>query len=155
MHFLISTELYNFEISISVCNQLFWSVEINREILIGIFSNKLSHVRSKEDIRRIWFLLQPKSRSSITKQNKPGQLTLQKISDPRLENYPFMGSPLPLLYVLIGYLWFVTRGGTQYMKHRKPFQLNKIMMIYNIFQVIANFVVGANVSYCIVLQFTL
>lgn len=59
-------------------------------------------------------------------------------SDPRLENLPFTGSPVPVLIILTLYLLFVSGRGQKWMKNRKPFELTRIMNCYNIFQVVAN-----------------
>lgn len=60
------------------------------------------------------------------------------LADPRLKNLPFTGSPIPVLTVVTFYLLFVLGRGQKWMENRKPFELNKIMSFYNIFQVLAN-----------------
>jgi hypothetical protein len=57
-----------------------------------------------------------------------------------------MDSPLPILLILGFYFWFVTNGGIKFMKDRQPFQLNNVMMIYNLVQVILNFALMIYVS---------
>lgn len=46
-------------------------------------------------------------------------------------------SPVPLLLIFSGYLFFVLNFGPRWMKNKKPFRLNKFIRAYNIFQVIA------------------
>lgn len=57
-----------------------------------------------------------------------------------------MGSPVPLLLIIGLYLHFVTKSGKFFMKNRKPFELNGIMMVYNILQVVMNGALGPFVS---------
>lgn len=67
--------------------------------------------------------------------------------DPRTHNiYPFVISPLPIF--ITAFLWhrFVFKWGPEYMKNRKPFELKKIIIVYNVFQVIANSFMFYNVS---------
>lgn len=60
------------------------------------------------------------------------------VLDPRVADWLFMGSPFPLLGITFLYLLFVLRLGPLYMKHRKPYNLNKIMIFYNTFMATAS-----------------
>ncbi|KAK3930190.1 Elongation of very long chain fatty acids protein [Frankliniella fusca] len=57
-------------------------------------------------------------------------------TDPRVENLPLMRSPFPMLTILAAYLYFVLSLGPRFMKHRKPYNLDKVMIVYNAVQVI-------------------
>ncbi|KAG7204291.1 hypothetical protein KM043_002112 [Ampulex compressa] len=59
-------------------------------------------------------------------------------ADPRVADWPLMGSPLPLAVIISAYLAFVLRFGPHCMKNRKPYTLNKVMIYYNITISIAN-----------------
>lgn len=48
----------------------------------------------------------------------------------------FMSSPVPVLTILAAYLYFVLKLGPQYMSSRKPFNLQNILVTYNLYQVI-------------------
>lgn len=48
-----------------------------------------------------------------------------------------MGTPVPLLTIFAIYLFYVLKIGPRYMKNRKPFNLQKFIRCYNIFQIIA------------------
>ncbi|ERL88360.1 elongation of very long chain fatty acids protein 1 [Dendroctonus ponderosae] len=64
---------------------------------------------------------------------------MHELADPRTHNiYPFLVSPVPISVIL--FLWhrFVFKWGPEYMKNRKPFELKKIMIAYNICQVMVN-----------------
>ncbi|XP_055371571.1 elongation of very long chain fatty acids protein 7-like [Condylostylus longicornis] len=58
--------------------------------------------------------------------------------DPRIDHYPLLGSPIKIITVLGLYLYFVSSYGRKFMENRQPFELNKIMTIYNAIQVIIN-----------------
>lgn len=68
--------------------------------------------------------------------------------DPRNEEHGFylVGSPFPVLAVVIGYVYFVKVLGPKFMENRQPYDLTRIIYIYNLFQVISNIVIGSMVS---------
>ncbi len=49
-----------------------------------------------------------------------------------------MGSPWPVLAIVVIYLIFVIRLGPQMMRNRKPVSIKPIMLIYNLYQTISN-----------------
>ncbi|XP_072129636.1 very long chain fatty acid elongase 1-like [Mobula birostris] len=51
--------------------------------------------------------------------------------DPRIEEYPFMVSPVPMTAVLLFYVYFVLSLGPKLMAGRMPFDLKKVMVCYN------------------------
>ncbi|CAO1431020.1 unnamed protein product [Diamesa serratosioi] len=54
-----------------------------------------------------------------------------------IDKYPLMGSPVPLIVILLIYLWFVKYAGPKFMQDRKPFSLKWIIICYNIFQIVS------------------
>ncbi|XP_073989567.1 very long chain fatty acid elongase 7-like isoform X2 [Rhodnius prolixus] len=62
--------------------------------------------------------------------------------DPRSNDLFLMSSPVPMAMLLIGYWYFVTKLGKDLMEHRKPFNLEKVMVIFNVAQSIINGVMG-------------
>jgi hypothetical protein len=46
-----------------------------------------------------------------------------------------MSGPVPLLTILITYLYFSSSAGPRWMKDRKPFDLKYVLMVYNVLQV--------------------
>ncbi|XP_048458174.1 elongation of very long chain fatty acids protein 1 isoform X2 [Rhincodon typus] len=51
--------------------------------------------------------------------------------DPRIEEYPLMVSPVPMTTILLFYVYFVLSLGPRLMASKKPFDLKKIMVVYN------------------------
>lgn len=49
----------------------------------------------------------------------------------------FMSNPLTMFGILAVYLFFILKWGPKYMKNRKPFNINKIIIVYNIIQIVA------------------
>lgn len=77
--------------------------------------------------------------------NQHGQ-NFQFVSDPRVEEYPMLGSPIPIACLIVGYLYFVKNLGPKLMENRKPFELNNVMIAYNFIQIVANLWLGVYVS---------
>ncbi|KAH8312598.1 hypothetical protein KR044_011591, partial [Drosophila immigrans] len=63
--------------------------------------------------------------------------------------YPLLGSFWPVFILLSSYLLFVLKLGKLYMANRQPFDLGKVLKVYNIFQVVYNTVLFVAVSYYI------
>lgn len=57
-------------------------------------------------------------------------------SDPRVNNWFMMSSPFPTLFICLFYAYFVKVLGPKLMENRKPFELKRILLFYNFFQVI-------------------
>lgn len=57
-------------------------------------------------------------------------------SDPRVNNWALMSSPFPTLAICLFYAYFVKVLGPKLMENRKPLDLRRVMMCYNLFQVI-------------------
>lgn len=49
----------------------------------------------------------------------------------------FMSNPFSMFIILALYLMFILKWGPQLMENRKPYNLNKIIIAYNIIQIIA------------------
>lgn len=64
--------------------------------------------------------------------------TFEELSDPRTSNWFMVGGLAPVLMVLGAYLYFVLSLGPRLMQHRKPFNLDKIMIVYNAVQVVCS-----------------
>jgi hypothetical protein len=58
------------------------------------------------------------------------------VSDPMVDSWFLMSSPLPVLTILGIYLYFVLKLGPQLMANRKAFNLQKILVAYNFYQVL-------------------
>ncbi|XP_058832135.1 elongation of very long chain fatty acids protein 7-like isoform X2 [Topomyia yanbarensis] len=58
------------------------------------------------------------------------------IADPRAKHLPFMDNPLPTLGLIVCYLLWVLKLGPMYMRDRKPMDLRRIIIYYNLFQVL-------------------
>lgn len=67
--------------------------------------------------------------------------------DKRLEHLPFT-SPYSIFALVAVYLLFVLKWGPKFMEHRKPFNIERILIIYNLLQVVLNFTLVAFVSVC-------
>ncbi|CAK9815384.1 Elongation of very long chain fatty acids protein AAEL008004 [Anthophora quadrimaculata] len=57
-------------------------------------------------------------------------------SDPRVNSWAMMSGPLPTLTICLSYVYFVKVLGPKLMENRKPFDLRRTMIFYNLFQVI-------------------
>lgn len=60
---------------------------------------------------------------------------MENKSDPRVRDWPLMSSPFPTILICITYAYSMKVLGPRLMENRKPFQLNKVLIIYNILQV--------------------
>ncbi|KAJ9590191.1 hypothetical protein L9F63_016680 [Diploptera punctata] len=61
---------------------------------------------------------------------------VDSISDPRVNDWPLMDSPIPTVMIVGFYLYMVLIAGPRFMANRKPFQLNTTLIVYNAIQVI-------------------
>ncbi|XP_047344682.1 elongation of very long chain fatty acids protein AAEL008004-like [Vespa velutina] len=70
-------------------------------------------------------------------------------TDPRTKDWLFVGSFWYLFGIIGVYLQFIYVSGPAFMKKRKPFELNKILQLYNVIQIILNgyiFVMGISIG---------
>ncbi|XP_018797120.1 PREDICTED: elongation of very long chain fatty acids protein 7-like [Bactrocera latifrons] len=58
--------------------------------------------------------------------------------DPVAEQLPLLGSPVPIIALTLAYLAIVLVIGPVFMRNRKPYNIKKVILIYNFLQVIAN-----------------
>lgn len=58
------------------------------------------------------------------------------LADPRTNHWPLISSPVPGLTILGVYLYFVSTWGPRYMANRKPFKLERTLIVYNFIQVL-------------------
>lgn len=57
-------------------------------------------------------------------------------SDPRVADWPMMSSPLPTLALCIFYAYFSKSIAPKIMEKRKPLDLRKFLIVYNLFQTV-------------------
>uniref|UniRef100_A0A8D8CI05 Elongation of very long chain fatty acids protein AAEL008004 n=4 Tax=Culex pipiens complex TaxID=518105 RepID=A0A8D8CI05_CULPI len=55
------------------------------------------------------------------------------IADPRAKELPLMADPLPTCGLIICYLLWVLLIGPMYMRDRKPMDLRRVIIFYNLF----------------------
>lgn len=60
---------------------------------------------------------------------------LESKKDPIVDSWPLMRSPVPMLILLGLYLYFVLKLGPQLMQNRPAFDLTKLLIAYNAYQV--------------------
>ena len=63
---------------------------------------------------------------------------IERNSDPRVTDWPLMGSPLQIIAIVVSYIAFVKVVGPSHMKDRKPYRIKELIIAYNILMVIAN-----------------
>lgn len=57
------------------------------------------------------------------------------ISDPRTKGWLLMSNPIPQIIIIAFYIYFVISLGPKIMENRKPFDLKRVLIVYNIFVV--------------------
>ncbi|XP_043246311.1 elongation of very long chain fatty acids protein-like [Amphibalanus amphitrite] len=58
------------------------------------------------------------------------------LRDPRMDSYPLMSSPFPTLAICLTYVWTVAWFGPRWMKDRQPYNVQKLLIVYNFVQVL-------------------
>ncbi|XP_033212832.1 elongation of very long chain fatty acids protein AAEL008004-like isoform X3 [Belonocnema kinseyi] len=61
---------------------------------------------------------------------------LDKNADSRTTDWFLMSSPFPTLFACLSYVYIVKVLGPKLMENRKPFQLQNVLIFYNLFQVV-------------------
>lgn len=51
-----------------------------------------------------------------------------------------------IILLTAAYIYFVTNSGQRFMKSRKPFEIDGIIQVYNLFQIVINLFIGVFVS---------
>ncbi|RZF42955.1 hypothetical protein LSTR_LSTR004257 [Laodelphax striatellus] len=64
------------------------------------------------------------------------QILNETVTDPLVDSWFLMGSFWPVATLTAGYLYFVLIFGPQMMENRKPYNLNRLLVVYNLYQVI-------------------
>lgn len=54
--------------------------------------------------------------------------------DARVNGWPMLSSPFPTLFICLFYAYFAKTLGPRLMENRKPFQLRKLLIVYNAIQ---------------------
>jgi hypothetical protein len=67
------------------------------------------------------------------------------LSDPRMDRI-FVGTPVQMMTIVAFYLLFIHKLGPNFMKERKQFELQKILVGYNILQIFFNLGIFTMVS---------
>ncbi|XP_036141247.1 elongation of very long chain fatty acids protein 4 [Monomorium pharaonis] len=62
---------------------------------------------------------------------------MDSFTDPRTIKWTFISSPIPIISILLIYI-YVVYFGPQFMKNKKPYSLKTFIQCYNLFQIIAN-----------------
>ncbi|KAG0425757.1 hypothetical protein HPB47_027092 [Ixodes persulcatus] len=65
-------------------------------------------------------------------------ISVLSLRDPRTRNWETLENPTYILVILASYLYVSKSLGPRYMKRRDPYELKGAIMIYNLFQVLAN-----------------
>ncbi|KAF5298125.1 hypothetical protein FQA39_LY02549 [Lamprigera yunnana] len=60
---------------------------------------------------------------------------LESKKDPIVDTWLFMQSPVPVIAILLSYLYFVLKLGPQLMQKRQPINLSYVLVVYNAYQV--------------------
>ncbi|KAL1431293.1 hypothetical protein MTO96_014315 [Rhipicephalus appendiculatus] len=71
-------------------------------------------------------------------------------TDPRVKGWPLMGSPMTMLSIIAGYIYFVKVWGPNWMKGREPFQIKPVLIAYNLIMVALStffFILGGSYTY--------
>ncbi|XP_070153803.1 very long chain fatty acid elongase 7 [Polyergus mexicanus] len=62
----------------------------------------------------------------------------EDLADPRTQDYFMISTPWPCIALLGFYIYLIYYIGPRFMTRRQPFQLNRILQIYNLSQIILN-----------------
>ncbi|XP_003737113.1 elongation of very long chain fatty acids protein AAEL008004-like [Galendromus occidentalis] len=76
--------------------------------------------------------------------------TLQENTDPRLSEWPLMGSPVQILTIVTIYVLYVKILGPSHMSNRKAYHIKPLIIAYNMLMVVANaafFIIGGRQTY--------
>ncbi|XP_049286310.1 elongation of very long chain fatty acids protein [Anopheles funestus] len=72
----------------------------------------------------------------ITNVHQGWRYLMDELSDPRTRDWPLMSSPFPTIGISLCYAYFVKVLGPKLMENRKPFELRKVLIVYNFLQVL-------------------
>lgn len=74
----------------------------------------------------------------VRRLSKHSVLSKTFLADSRADDYFLGSSPLPMVAILIAYYQFTYNIGPKLMEKRQPFQLERVLILYNLFQIISN-----------------
>lgn len=60
------------------------------------------------------------------------------VTDPRTNDWFLVGCPWTVIILMYLYVKLVTKWGPKWMENRPPFNLDRIVQVYDVFQVVAN-----------------
>lgn len=63
---------------------------------------------------------------------------LKSRADPRTKDFPLIGNPTMVISLICGYLYLVKVWGPRWMEERKPYDLKRVIMAYNVLMVTLN-----------------
>jgi hypothetical protein len=69
------------------------------------------------------------------------------VSDPRTAKWPLMSSPFPTVAICLSYIDIVKVLGPKVMENKKPMELRKVLIYYNLFQVLFSLWLFVEVSF--------
>ena len=73
--------------------------------------------------------------------------TFVLFADKRTQDYFLVESPLKIIALVFGYLYFCNRLGPRIMQNRKPLDLRNVMIVYNVIQIAVNAFLFIEVSF--------
>ncbi|XP_035896781.1 elongation of very long chain fatty acids protein AAEL008004-like isoform X2 [Anopheles stephensi] len=73
--------------------------------------------------------------------------------DGRSAHLPLVGSPVLIVGIVFAYLYFVLRYGPRHMVNRKPYNVLKMIKVYNLFQMAANVTLFLRICYNVFLLY--
>ncbi|XP_075225871.1 uncharacterized protein LOC142327007 [Lycorma delicatula] len=87
-------------------------------------------------------IMMPQNASSIIEKinewvSNPHKIITENIS-PVVREWPLMSTPTYTFAILCFYLYFCLYLGPRLMRNRKPFELDKVMIVYNVIQIVTN-----------------
>ena len=68
------------------------------------------------------------------------------LSDPRTVDWPLVGDPTMVGIIVLSYTYFVTSWGPKLMENRKPFKMQKLLVVYNLLHVMFSAYLSYDVS---------
>ncbi|TGZ37778.1 Elongation of very long chain fatty acids protein [Temnothorax longispinosus] len=70
---------------------------------------------------------------------------IANFTNARTMEWLLLSSPMPIIFILLAYLYVVYFTGPQFMENRQPYSLKRFIQCYNLFQIVANFWLVFNV----------
>lgn len=131
---------------IKIFTQLFYSLfkcTTNSTLSIFFFAvNRGLTLRTKMMVHNVfmnqtaeaysWIMAKGGTRHGVRKSEQFKYLHIDRIcTDARTSSWPLIGSPFPMLTLILSYVYLVKVAGPQWMAHRKPFRIRKLIIAYN------------------------